>query len=112
VPVDPTPQGGQPSRVAQRRGASRLRIGQHVELHVPGHTRLAGHEADPGPAPVYHHLENRIHAHILLRWLALLLVRIAETTTAETWPVIRADLERLHRSPSPAPPAPSGRPPN
>jgi hypothetical protein len=46
--------------------------------------------------PVYHHLEDRIRAHILLCWLALLLVRVAETTTGRTWNTIRADLERLH----------------
>ena len=31
--------------------------------------------------PVYHHLEERIRAHVLLCWLSLLLIRIAETTT-------------------------------
>jgi hypothetical protein len=46
--------------------------------------------------PVYHHLEDRIRAHVLLRWLALLLARVAETATGRTWPAIRADLDRLH----------------
>jgi hypothetical protein len=46
--------------------------------------------------PVYHRLEERIRAHVTLCWLALLLVRITETTTANTWPAIRADLQRLH----------------
>jgi transposase len=46
--------------------------------------------------PVYHRLEDRIRAHVLLCWLALLLVRVAETTTSRTWPTIRADLQRLH----------------
>ena len=46
--------------------------------------------------PVHHRLEDRIRAHVLLCWLALLLVRITETTTGQTWPAIRADLERLH----------------
>jgi hypothetical protein len=46
--------------------------------------------------PVYHRLEDRIRAHVLLCWLALLLVRVAETTTGRTWPSIRADLQRLH----------------
>jgi Transposase DDE domain len=46
--------------------------------------------------PVYHRLEDRIRAHVLLCWLALLLVRVAETTTTRTWPAIRADLDRLH----------------
>jgi hypothetical protein len=46
--------------------------------------------------PVYHRLEDRIRAHVLLCWLALLLVRVAETTTGRTWPTIRADLDRQH----------------
>ncbi len=46
--------------------------------------------------PVYHRLEDRIRAHVLLCWLALLLIRIAETTTGRTWNTIRADLQRLH----------------
>lgn len=46
--------------------------------------------------PVYHRLEDRIRAHVLLCWLALLLVRIAETSTGRTWPTIRAELQRLH----------------
>jgi IS4 transposase len=46
--------------------------------------------------PVYHRLEERIHAHVLLCWLALLLIRIAETTTGDTWPSIRRELDRLH----------------
>jgi transposase len=31
--------------------------------------------------PVYHRFEERIRAHVLLCWLALLLVRVAENTT-------------------------------
>jgi transposase len=46
--------------------------------------------------PVYHRLEDRIRAHVLLCWLALLLVRVAETTTTHTWATIRAHLDRLH----------------
>ena len=45
---------------------------------------------------VHHRLEDRIRAHVLLCWLALLLVRVAETATGTTWPTIRATLERLH----------------
>src|SRR4051794_20722878 len=39
--------------------------------------------------PVYHRLEERIRAHIILCWLALLLVRIVETTTTQTWHHLR-----------------------
>jgi hypothetical protein len=46
--------------------------------------------------PVYHRREDRIRAHILLCWLALLLIRITETTCGHTWPHIRAHLDRLH----------------
>jgi hypothetical protein len=46
--------------------------------------------------PVYHRLEERIRAHVILCWLALLLVRVAETTTGATWPSIRRELQRLH----------------
>jgi len=46
--------------------------------------------------PIYHRLEDRIRAHVILCWLALLLVRVAETTTGQTWPTLRRDLDRLH----------------
>lgn len=46
--------------------------------------------------PVYHRLEERIRAHVLLCWLALLLTRTAENTTASTWPVMRRELDRIH----------------
>jgi hypothetical protein len=46
--------------------------------------------------PIYHRLEDRIRAHVVLCWLALLLVRVAETTTGQTWPTLRRDLDRLH----------------
>jgi hypothetical protein len=46
--------------------------------------------------PVYHHRERRIRAHIQLQWLALLLLRVAETTVGDTWRNIRDELERLH----------------
>lgn len=45
--------------------------------------------------PVFHRLEERIKAHILICWLALLLVRIAERETEESWRKIRAELERI-----------------
>jgi hypothetical protein len=46
--------------------------------------------------PVYHRLEERIRAHVILCWLALLLVRIVETTTGATWRTLAAELNRLH----------------
>jgi hypothetical protein len=46
--------------------------------------------------PVYHRLEERIRAHVILCWLALLLIRITETTTNTTWQTARRELDRLH----------------
>jgi hypothetical protein len=45
---------------------------------------------------VYHRLEQRIRAHVVLCWLALLLIRIIETTTGDTWHHVRRHLDRLH----------------
>jgi len=45
--------------------------------------------------PVYHRPEQRIRAHVILCWLALLLVRIAETTAGTTWNKIRDELSQL-----------------
>ena len=46
--------------------------------------------------PVFHRLEQRIRAHILICWLALLLVRVAERQAHDTWRNLRRELERLH----------------
>ena len=51
--------------------------------------------------PVYHRLEDRIRAHVILCWLALLLARIVETQavtpdTVTTWSRARTELQRLH----------------
>jgi hypothetical protein len=46
--------------------------------------------------PVYHRLEDRIRAHVLLCWLALLLIRVAERRTGQTWRQINRELGRLH----------------
>jgi hypothetical protein len=45
--------------------------------------------------PVYHRREDRIRAHVVLCWLALLLVRVIETTCEESWPQLRRELEQL-----------------
>jgi len=45
--------------------------------------------------PVYHRLEDRIRAHVLLCWLTLLLVRVAENHTGQTWPAMRRELQRI-----------------
>lgn len=46
--------------------------------------------------PMYHRLEERIRAHVLLCWLALLLIRVAENRTGETWRKMRAKLQQMH----------------
>jgi transposase len=46
--------------------------------------------------PVFHRLEPRIRAHVLLCWLALLLIRVAERRTGQTWRHINRELGRLH----------------
>ena len=45
--------------------------------------------------PVYHRKEERIRAHVILCWLALLLARIAENATGDTWPELRRQLSRI-----------------
>ena len=46
--------------------------------------------------PVFHRIEPRIRAHVLLCWLALLLIRVAERRTGQTWRTIARELGRLH----------------
>lgn len=46
--------------------------------------------------PVHHYREDRIRAHVQLCWLALLLIRVAETATGDTWRSIRHELDRMH----------------
>jgi hypothetical protein len=46
--------------------------------------------------PVYHRIEPRIRAHVLLCWLALLLIRVAERRTGLTWRRIAIELGRVH----------------
>ena len=46
--------------------------------------------------PVYHSKDDRIRSHVLICWLALLMVRIAEVETGMTWPTIRREMQHLH----------------
>src|SRR5690242_9635626 len=55
--------------------------------------------------PVYHRLEERIRAHVVLCWLALLLIRVIETRTDQTWHHVRRHLDRLHAGTFTGPPA-------
>lgn len=45
--------------------------------------------------PVYHRLEDRIRAHVLLCWLAMMLIRLAENEADRTWRQMRRDLRQL-----------------
>jgi len=45
--------------------------------------------------PVFHRLEHRIRAHVLICWLALLLTRVAERGSGETWRNINRKLGRI-----------------
>lgn len=45
--------------------------------------------------PVYHRKEQRIRAHVGLCFLALVLVRVAERATSQTWPTIQRELDRV-----------------
>jgi hypothetical protein len=49
-----------------------------------------------GLRPVFHYREDRIRAHVQLCWLALLLIRVVENTTGDTWRNVRHELDRLH----------------
>ena len=46
--------------------------------------------------PVFHHREDRIRAHVQLCWLALLLIRVAENATGDTWRNLHHELDRMH----------------
>jgi transposase len=45
--------------------------------------------------PAFHRLEHRIRAHVLICWLALLLARVAERGSRQTWRNINRQLGRI-----------------
>jgi len=49
-----------------------------------------------GLRPVFHYREDRIRAHVQLCWLALLLMRVVENATDDTWRNVRHELDRMH----------------
>jgi Transposase DDE domain len=49
-----------------------------------------------GLRPVFHHRDDRIRSHVQLCWLGLLLMRVAENATGDTWRNIRHELDRMH----------------
>jgi hypothetical protein len=71
--------------------------------HVPGGSaELLRPSAPPPPrpgqvrSPSAARRRPRIRAHVLLRWLALLLIRVAERRARLTWRHINRELGRLH----------------
>lgn len=46
--------------------------------------------------PVFHHREDRVPTHVQLCWLALLLIRVVENATDDTWRNVRDELQRMH----------------
>ncbi len=46
--------------------------------------------------PVFHWREDRIRSHVQLCWLALLLMRVVENATDDTWRNVRHELDRMH----------------
>ncbi len=46
--------------------------------------------------PVFHHRADRVRGHVQLCWLALLLIRVLENSTGQTWRTLRHQLDRLH----------------
>ena len=49
-----------------------------------------------GLRPVFHYREDRIRGHVQLCWLALLLIRVVENATHDTWRNLRHELDRMH----------------
>jgi len=47
--------------------------------------------------PVFHRKDERIRAHVLICFLALVIIRVAETRTADTWRTIRAELSEIRQ---------------
>ncbi len=48
-----------------------------------------------GLRPIFHHREDRIRSHIQLCWLGLLLIRVIENATGDTWRNVRHELDRM-----------------
>ena len=47
--------------------------------------------------PVFHRKDERIQAHVLICFLALVVIRVAETRTDDTWRTIRAELGTIRQ---------------
>jgi hypothetical protein len=79
-----------------RSDADPRRPGRRLQAAQRRRTRLARLQKQPRPRPVHHRREDRIRAHVQLCWLALLLIRVAENATDDTWRNLRHELDRMH----------------
>jgi transposase len=74
--------------------AEEIALGYKQLIEVERGWRTLKHTLDL--RPVHHRKEERIRAHVLLCFLALLLTRVIEVETTKTWPTVRRELERMH----------------
>ncbi len=74
--------------------ANEIALGYKQLIEIERGWRTLKHTLDL--RPVYHRKQERIRAHVLLCFLALLLTRVIEAETTQTWPTIRRTLERMH----------------
>ena len=73
--------------------AADVALGYRQLAEVERAFRCMKHDLDL--RPMYHRLQERIRSHVLLCWLALLLVRVAENRTGETWIRLQRHLDRM-----------------
>ncbi len=74
--------------------ADEIALGYKQLIDVERGWRTLKHTLDL--RPVYHRKDERIRAHVLLCFLALLLTRVIEVETNKTWSTVRRELERMH----------------
>ncbi len=74
--------------------AEEIALGYKQLIEVERSWRSFKHTLDL--RPVYHRKQERIRAHVLLCFLALLLTRVVEVETGQTWPTVRCELQRMH----------------
>lgn len=74
--------------------AEDVALGYKQLIEVEAAFRTLKHALDL--RPMYHRIDERIRSHVVLCWLALLLVRIVELRTKRTWSQVRDELQRMH----------------
>jgi hypothetical protein len=88
--------GRQVAAAHRRPDADRRGPGRRLQTADRGRARLAGSEGRPRAAPGVPPPRGRIRAHVQLCWLALLLIRVTENSTGQTWRTLHHQLDRLH----------------